>query len=94
MPTPTGGDDEVWFAALATAVDGARQGGEVACGVGCGGPMTPGGETISPLNVPQVRDFPLRRRLAERTGLPTFVDNDGKALALGEGWVGAAAGVR
>ena len=26
------------------------------------------------------------------TGLPTFVDNDAKALALGEGWVGAAAG--
>ena len=26
------------------------------------------------------------------TGLPTFVDNDAKALALGEGWVGAAVG--
>ena len=30
--------------------------------------------------------------LAELTGLPTFVDNDAKALALGEGWIGAAAG--
>src|SRR5205814_7057423 len=28
------------------------------------------------------------------TGLPTFVDNDAKALALGEGWKGAAAGAR
>jgi glucokinase len=36
----------------------------------------------------------LRARLAAATGLPTFVDNDAKALALGEGWVGAAAGQR
>ncbi len=55
--------------------------------------MTAGGETVSPLNIPAWRDFPLRRRLAEATGLPTWVDNDAKALALGEGWVGAAAGV-
>jgi len=32
--------------------------------------------------------------LAEATGLPTVVDNDAKALALGEGWCGAAAGCR
>ena len=32
--------------------------------------------------------------LAELTGLPTFVDNDAKALARGEGWVGAARGER
>src|SRR5207248_7729092 len=62
--------------------------------VGCGGPMAPGGEAVSPLNIPAWRDFPLRRRLAELTGLPVFVDNDAKALALGEGWVGAAAGER
>jgi len=63
------------------------------CGVGCGGPMTPGGEEVSPLNIPAWRGFPLRARLAECSGLPTFVDNDAKALALGEGWVGAAHGV-
>ena len=32
--------------------------------------------------------------MAEATGLPVFVDNDAKAVALAEGWVGAAAGVR
>ena len=37
----------------------------VVCGVGCGGPMTRGGETVSPLNIPAWRDFPLRGRLAE-----------------------------
>ena len=62
------------------------------CGVGCGGPMTPGGEEVSPLNIPAWRSFPLRSRLHQLTGLPVFVDNDAKALALGEGWVGAAVG--
>ncbi len=65
----------------------------VAVGVGCGGPMTPGGETVSPLNIPGWRGFPLRLRLRELTGLDVWVDNDAKALALGEGWRGAARGV-
>jgi glucokinase len=64
------------------------------CGVGCGGPMSRGGSAVSPLNIPAWRDFPLRDRLAAATGLATFVDNDAKALALGEGWIGAAAGER
>jgi glucokinase len=91
---PTPGDD--LFARLVALVDEVRGGGDEApdvCGVGCGGPMTAGGETVSPLNIPQWRGFELHRQLAEATGLPTFVDNDAKALALGEGWVGAAAGV-
>jgi glucokinase len=61
-------------------------------GVGCGGPMSPGGEAVSPLNIPGWRDFPLRARLADLVGAPAFVDNDAKALARAEGWVGAAAG--
>jgi glucokinase len=64
----------------------------VVCGAGCGGPMSPGGEEVSPLNIAAWRAFPLRHRLGELTALPTFVDNDAKALALGEGWVGAASG--
>ena len=64
----------------------------VVCGTGCGGPMSVGGEAVSPLNIAGWRAFPLRARLAGLTGLPTFVDNDAKALALGEGWVGAAVG--
>ncbi|HTH05762.1 MAG TPA: ROK family protein, partial [Ilumatobacteraceae bacterium] len=55
-----------------------------------GGPMDAGGEHVSPLNIAAWRDFPLRARLAEHTGLPVWVDNDAKALALGEGWCGAA----
>jgi glucokinase len=55
--------------------------------------MTAGGELVSPLNIPAWRDFPLRARVARLTGLPTWVDNDAKALALADGWVGEAAGV-
>ncbi|MDH3681158.1 MAG: ROK family protein [Acidimicrobiia bacterium] len=64
------------------------------CGTGCGGPMTAGGELVSPLNIGAWRSFPLREELARLTGLPTYVDNDAKALALAEGWVGAAVGFR
>ncbi len=107
LPTragPDGGDGEgdtaaaeaLWadLAGLVGRVGGAVGAGDrlVVCGVGCGGPMTSGGNEVSPLNIPAWRSFPLRPRLAELTGLPTFVDNDAKALALGEGWIGAAAG--
>jgi len=62
------------------------------CGVGTGGPMRRGGVEVSPLNIAAWRDFPLQPRLAELIGLPTFVDNDAKALALAEAWKGAAIG--
>jgi len=54
--------------------------------------MTRGGEAVSPMNIGAWRDFPLRSRLEGVVGLPTFVDNDAKALALAEGWRGAAIG--
>ncbi len=102
VPTPHEGDAEQVFATLAGLVDRIRADPRpdkatnspgdalVCCGVGCGGPMT--SDTVSPLNIGAWRSFPLMSRLAESTGLPTFVDNDAKALALGEGWLGAAAG--
>lgn len=64
-----------------------------ACGVGAAGPVDLAAGTVSPLNVPAWRRFPLRQRLEEATGLRTFLDLDAKALALGEGWIGAARGV-
>jgi glucokinase len=91
-PTPAGGDGEAVFATLLEAVADVRSGDERACGVGCGGPMRRGGVAVSPLNIPGWRDFPLRARLADALDLPVFVDNDAKALALGEGWRGAAQG--
>ena len=92
VPTPEG-DAEAVLAAVVAVAEEVRVGDEVVCGVGCGGPMESHGETVSPLNIPAWRRFPLRSRLASALGLDTFVDNDAKALALGEGWRGAASGV-
>jgi len=99
VATPRSDDGDALFATLArlidTALDDRPPSGPpvVACGAGCGGPMTIGGATVSPTNIGAWRGFPLHDRLAEYTSLPTFVDNDAKALALGEGWRGAARGV-
>jgi len=87
------GDAEEMWAQVAALVAGVCRGDEVVVGVGCGGPMTRDGSRVSPLNIPAWVGFPLRDRLAALTGLPVHVDNDAKALALGEGWVGAARGV-
>ncbi len=91
-----GAAEMLWgdLAALIERVRSATGSGDrlVACGAGCGGPMNPGGDEVSPLNIEAWRYFPLRARLAELTGLPSFVANDAQALALGEGWVGAATG--
>lgn len=95
LPTPSCGDPEALWSALVRLVERLPgTDGVVAVGVGCGGPMRAGGDAVSPLNIPAWRDFPLRSRLVALTGLPTFVDNDAKALALGEGWLGAAVGQR
>jgi glucokinase len=44
------------------------------------------------VNISAWREFPLRSRLAEATGLPVYGDLDAKSLALAEGWLGAAQG--
>jgi glucokinase len=63
-----------------------------AIGVGCGGPMQYPAGIVSPLNIPAWRDFPLLARLSAAFVLPCVVDNDAKALALGERWKGAGRG--
>jgi glucokinase len=94
VPTPAGGTAAELWDVLARLIASVRRRDATVVGVGCGGPMEPGGATVSPLNVPAWRSFPLRDRLGTLTGLPVHIDNDAKALALGEGWVGAARGVR
>jgi len=64
----------------------------LAVGVGCAGPLTEHCETVSPLNIRAWRNFPLRSRVQAITKLPVYGDLDAKALALAEGWVGAAQG--
>jgi glucokinase len=64
----------------------------VCVGVGSAGPLTTNVETVSPLNIAAWRNVPLRARLVELTGMPVYGDLDAKALALAEGWLGAAQG--
>ena len=90
-PTPKTG---VWDA-LKKLIDSQMQNATiklVACGVGCGGPMTIGGEQVSPLNIPDWRGFKLRSAIEGATGLSTHIANDAQALVLGEVWCGNAVG--
>jgi glucokinase len=61
-------------------------------GVTSGAHASRGLELVSPLSVPSWRDFPLRSRLVELSGHAVHGDLDAKALALAEGWLGAARG--
>ena len=74
-PTPRGVDGDVVFDALLSVIDdlGLDDLGDdlAACGIGCGGPMSPGGATVSPLNIPAWRDFPLVARLTGVIDVPT-----------------------
>lgn len=65
----------------------------VAAGIGSAGPIEPNCVAVSPLNIPAWRDFSLQPRVAELVELPTYGDLDSKALALAEGWLGAAKGL-
>jgi glucokinase len=91
-PTPRGSDPEEVFAALKAAVAQVDPVGVRAVGVGSAGPMLRGGAAVSPINIPGWRDYPLLARVSETWGVPTVVDGDAKALAVGEGWKGAGAG--
>jgi glucokinase len=100
IPVDKGGSSDELFEDLIVAVEGqlvrARDHHGVmpsVVGVACAGPITRNVETVSPLNIHQWRNFPLRERLGTYTGLPVFGDGDAKALALAEGWLGAARGV-
>ncbi len=95
IPTPRTDDGNVLFDALAAmcrAVVASAESPVVSIGVGCGGPMAFPAGRVSPLNIPAWRDFPLRDRLAATFNLPCVVDNDAKALAVGERWLGSGHG--
>jgi glucokinase len=64
-----------------------------AIGVSCPNDIEPNCETVSPVSIESWRSFTLRQHLEDLTGLPVYGDLDGRALALAEGWLGAAKGV-
>lgn len=96
-PTPRDADADTLFAFVVSLAERARDSfGDlvVAAGVGCGGPMIYPDGIVSPLFIPAWRSFPLRARLASALALPTILDNDANAFALGEATFGAGRGAR
>jgi glucokinase len=88
-------DPEVLWSSIADLIDSVSSkyaDDIVVCGVGAAGPMTAKGKTISPANAHAWNKFPLRQRLEEHIKKPAYIENDCKALAVGEGWKGAAQG--
>ncbi|MFF4277103.1 ROK family protein [Streptomyces sp. NPDC001536] len=64
-----------------------------ALGIGSAGPVDASAGTVSPVNVPGWRDYPLVRRVREATGgLPVELIGDGVAITAAEHWQGAARG--
>lgn len=64
----------------------------VAVGIGCAGPLDLATGTVSPVNIPDWRGFPLRDRVQALTGLPTVLAGDAQCFTLGEHWLGAGQG--
>ncbi|MDH7488286.1 MAG: ROK family protein, partial [Anaerolineae bacterium] len=64
-----------------------------AIGIGAPGPLQPRtGIIIECPNLPGFEMYPLRDRITEATGLPTIVENDANAAAVGEHRYGAGRG--
>jgi glucokinase len=64
-----------------------------AVGIGSAGPVDASAGTVSPVNVPGWRDYPLVERVRAATGnLPVELIGDGVAITAAEHWQGAARG--
>ncbi|MFP1624673.1 ROK family protein [Streptomyces sp. 5K101] len=64
-----------------------------AVGIGSAGPVDRSAGTVSPVNVPGWRDFPLVERVSRAVGgLPVELVGDGVAMTAAEHWLGAARG--
>ena len=62
-------------------------------GCGCAGPMAWPEGVVSPLNLPEWREFPLAGRIREKWPFgPVRVHNDAVCVAVAEHWIGAAKG--
>ena len=98
---PQGTDGDVLFDALASAADAALESAGTgpgdprlvpAIGVGTAAPLDLDAGTVSPVNIPAWRTYPLRDRLFERYGMDVGLIGDAVGVAVGEHWRGAARG--
>ena len=81
------------FDVLRDAVSAVDPGPVAAVGLSCAGPVDAVAGTVSPINIPTWRDFPLHSRVGELVpGVPIALAGDGQCMALGEQWLGAGRG--
>jgi glucokinase len=94
-PVDADGADRVWpdLAALVNELCTAADGPVLGVGVGSAGPIDQRAGSVSPVNIPSWRGFPLVQALVEHTGLPVRLAGDGICAAVGEHWRGAATGL-
>ena len=76
------------------AAAGVGPGELLGAGIGLPAAVEPGGVLGSTQNVPGLAGERLEDRLAAALGMPVRLENDANLAALGEGWRGAARGVR
>ena len=80
--------------AQSRAKPGGANGRVVGVGIGCPGPLDLGrGRVVDTPNLAW-SGYPIRDRVAERVGLPAFLDKDANCATYGEWWQGAARGAR
>lgn len=92
VPTP-GRDPWIVVSGLVKRICAAAEDIDIdGCGVSISGPVNVRKGTAAPLNISTWKDFQLANSVAELTGKRTVIDNEAKALARGEAWVGAAVG--
>ena len=101
LPTPPKGSAQEVMATVAKLVDtlaeDARWAEVAGVGIGSAGPVDPVLGTVSPVNIPGWRDFPIVARVRELQpvadgGAEVVLTGDGSAMAAGEHWRGAAKG--
>jgi glucokinase len=95
-PTPKDrGAEQVWAVIQRMIADAMQAAGGAIRGIGIGsaGPIDVATGTVSPINIPCWRDFPLRDRVAAIVpGVPVQLAGDAVCMALGEHWRGAGRG--
>ncbi|MET9802043.1 ROK family protein [Streptomyces sp. NPDC006368] len=96
-PTPAREDGETVMRAVEDVLAGLAASplwaGVTAVGIGSAGPVDASAGTVSPVNVPGWRRYPLVERVGAATGgLPVRLVGDGVAMTAAEHWQGAARG--
>lgn len=100
VPTPARGQEAEVLAAVHAVLDllaAHRSWGRVdRIGVGSAGPVDVQAGTVSPVNIPSWRGFPLVERISAHAAvggrLPVLLGGDAVAMTAAEHWVGAARG--